>query len=270
MINKNTHVLIPQILSCDPLDLVHAHGLNGILDLLRREASSAGDDLPPNILRNRRRAIEAEQQRRLELALRALDLSLGRRSAHARPLAERKVHKVVQVAEVLRDEVDPPQARVRVRRREAHVRVGEAVRGHDVAQARREQRRRAEGAVPVAEDGLEDEHREVVRRAPAHALDRERKVDRRHRVVPDAHLRTHKVRPRVQRAAQPRRLGGHGQPGKVFLGELHERRVVYAARTDEHHPVRSVVRLNVLLEIGAFDRLDVFARTEDGAAEWLA
>jgi hypothetical protein len=56
----------------------------------------------------------------------------------------------------------------------------------------------------------------------------------------------------------------------VFLGELDERGVVYPTCTDEHHPVSGVVGLNVRLEIGAFDRLDVFAGSEDGATEGLA
>ena len=180
------------------------------------------------------------------------------------------MHQVIEVDEVLGDKVDPPQARVRVRRREAHVRVGEVVRRDDVAQARREQRRRPQRAVPVAEDGLQDEHREVVRRAPAHTLDRERKVHRRHRVVPHAHLGTHKVCLWVQRPAQPRRCWRHRKRGKVFLGELHERGVVYSACSDEHHPIRSVVSLDVRLEVRALDRLDVFAGTEDRAAEGLA
>ena len=106
---------------CNSLDLVHAHGLDRILDLLRHEALSARDDLSSNIPCNRRGAIKTEQQRRFKLAFRALDLGLGRCGAHPRPLAEREVHQVIQVDQVLRDEIDPLQTRVRVRGREAGV-----------------------------------------------------------------------------------------------------------------------------------------------------
>jgi len=54
------------------------------------------------------------------------------------------------------------------------------------------------------------------------ALDCERKVDRGHRIVPDAHFGAHKVCLRVQRTPQHRRFWRHRQRGKVFLGELDE------------------------------------------------
>ena len=81
-----------------------------------------------------------------------------------------------------------------------------------MAQARGVEWGRAERAVPVAEHGLEHEYREVVWRAPPHALDCERKVDREHRIVPDAHFGAHKVCLRVQR----RRFGRHGSEEKCF------------------------------------------------------
>ena len=56
----------------------------------------------------------------------------------------------------------------------------------------------------------------------------------------------------------------------MFLSKLDERGVVYPSCTDEYHPVSGVIGLDVRLEIGSFDRLDVFAGSEDGAAEWLA
>ena len=56
----------------------------------------------------------------------------------------------------------------------------------------------------------------------------------------------------------------------MILGELDERGVVYLTCTDEYHPVSGVIRLNVRLEIGSWDRLGVFVGSKDGAAKWLA
>jgi hypothetical protein len=55
----------------------------------------------------------------------------------------------------------------------------------------------------------------------------------------------------------------------VLLGEVDELLVGDAASTDEHHAVSSVVCLDVCLEVGALNALDVLLGTEDGATEGL-
>ena len=65
-------------------------------------------------------------------------------------------------------------------------------------------------------------------------------------------------------------LGSPDSEEKVILGELGERGVVYPTCTDEYHPVSGVIRLNVRLEIGSWDRLGVFVGSKDGPAKWLA
>ena len=54
-----------------------------------------------------------------------------------------------------------------------------------------------------------------------------------------------------------RRFGLHRQRGKVFLGELDERGMVYPSCIDEYHPVIGAAGLDVRLDIGSFDQLDV-------------
>ena len=89
-----------------------------------------------------------------------------------------------------------------------------------MAQVRGEDWGRVDRTVPAAEHGLELEHREVVRQAGPHALDCERKVDRGHRIVPDAHFGAHKVCLRVQLMPQHRRFGSHRQRGKCFSAAI--------------------------------------------------
>ena len=109
--------------------------------------------------------------------------------------------------------------------------------------SRREGLGRAKRAVLV-EHGPEHWHRGVVWRAPTHTLDCRRKVDRGHRMVPDAHFGAHKACLRVQR-------------GKVFLGGLDKRGVVHPTCTGEYHPASGAVGVNLRLKIGSFDQLDV-------------
>lgn len=160
--HDGTHVLVPEVLLRYPLDVLSGDLVNDELDLLGRHAAAAGDELAADILRNGGGAVKAEEQARLELALGALDLDVRGGNRHACPLLEREVRHVVHVHQVLGDEVDTPQAGVRVARRERHVAVREPVRGDDVRQARGHEPRRAERAVPVPEDALHDQHREVV------------------------------------------------------------------------------------------------------------
>jgi hypothetical protein len=55
----------------------------------------------------------------------------------------------------------------------------------------------------------------------------------------------------------------------VLLGEVDELLVGNAASSDEHHAVGGVVSLDVCLQVGALDALDVLLGAENGAAEGL-
>ena len=72
------------------------------------------------------------------------------------------MHQIVKVSEIFRNEVDSPEAGIRVGGREGHVRVGEVMFRNDVRETRGQERCRTECTVPVAKDGLHDEHGIVV------------------------------------------------------------------------------------------------------------
>ena len=92
---KLTYVLIPEILVRYPLDVVNGDGVDEELDLLGGHAAAARDELAADVLRDGGRAVEAEEEARLELALGALDLDVRGRDGHARPLAKRHVRDVL-------------------------------------------------------------------------------------------------------------------------------------------------------------------------------
>ncbi|KAI3480564.1 hypothetical protein L1887_57284 [Cichorium endivia] len=261
---------IPQVGAGHTLDVLDADRVNGRLDLLRRVALAGGDELSSNVLGNGGGAVEAEQQARLELRLGTLHLTLGGCGAHALPLTKREVDEIVELQEVLRDHVDTPETRVRVRGGEVHERVGEVVGRDNVRQARREQRARAERAVPVAHDALQHEHGEVVGRLPRDTLDGERKVAGGRGVVADAHLGADEAGLGRRGLAELDGALAHGEAAKVLLGELDERVVLDATGTDENHAVGGVVGLDVLGEVLTLDREDVLLGAEDGAAQRLA
>lgn len=56
----------------------------------------------------------------------------------------------------------------------------------------------------------------------------------------------------------------------MLLGELDERLVLDTSGSDENHAVRSVVLLDVVLQVRLADGEDVLAWSEDGASEGLA
>lgn len=56
----------------------------------------------------------------------------------------------------------------------------------------------------------------------------------------------------------------------MLLGELDKRLVLDTSRTNENHAVRSVVLLDVVLQVRLADGEDVLAWSEDGASEGLA
>ena len=135
---------------------------------------------------------KTDQQRHPKLALPALDLSLGRHGAHPRPLAESEMHQVAQVNKILRTKRPPTDPRLSRRSKSSFM----SLRGSS-RRSRGKEWGHVERAAPVAEHGLEHEHREVVWRAPPDALDCDRKVDRGYFSVPGAHLGAHKVCLRV-------------------------------------------------------------------------
>lgn len=157
------------------------------------------------------------------------------------------MHQVIDVVEVLGDEVDAPQASVGVGSGEGEVAVREVVARDEVAEPAGKEGRGTEGAVPVPEDALEDEHGEVVGRAPADTLDGDGDVRGAHRVVPHAHFGADKGGfGGVGGPPERDGVGGDGEGGEVRLGELDELGVRDAACPDEHHAVSSVVRLDVV------------------------
>jgi len=65
-------------------------------------------------------------------------------------------------------------------------------------------------------------------------------------------------------------LGLGGDVGEVLLSKVYELLVGNATSADKDHAVSSVVGLNVVLEVGALDALDVLLGSENGASESLA
>ena len=91
-----------------------------------------------------------------------------------------------------------------------------------MGQAGGEERRRSQGAVPVSEYRLHDEHLEVVGGAPAYALHSNGEVGGRELIVPDANLRTNKFCLGMRKAAQRDGIRGNGEGREVFLSQRNE------------------------------------------------
>ena len=128
------------------------------------------------------------------------------------------------------------------------------------------------GAVPVTDDSLCDERSEVVGVAPANTLNGNGDVGSAHGVVTEADLGTDEVGLRLLLGSGRLGrvvLGLRGEVGEVLLGEVDELLVGNTTSANEDHAVGSVVGLDVVLEIGALDALDVLLGSEDGAAEGL-
>lgn len=145
--------------------------------------------------------------------------------------------------------------------------------GDKVAELAAKVVRGAHGTIPVANNSLCYERSEVVGVAPADTLNGNGNVGSAHGVVTEADLGSNKVGlllllggERLGRVV----LGLRGKVGKVLLGEVDELLVGNATSTNEDHAVSSVVGLDVVLEVGALDALDVLLGSENGAAEGLA
>jgi hypothetical protein len=61
-----------------------------------------------------------------------------------------------------------------------------------------------------------------------------------------------------------------GEVGKVLLGKVDELLVGDTSSTNKNHAVSGVVGLDVVLEVGALDGLDILLGAENGASEGLA
>jgi hypothetical protein len=109
-----TYILVPKILLRHPLDILGCDGIYGDLSLLGCQPTSAGDELPSDVLRNRRGTIQTQEEPSLELALCPLYLDISGSQGHPGPFLQGEVYQVIEVHGVLRDEVDTPQSRVGV------------------------------------------------------------------------------------------------------------------------------------------------------------
>jgi hypothetical protein len=162
---------------------------------------------------------------------------------------------------------------VRVASGEAHEAVCEAILRDEVAELAAEVRRLAHRAVPVADNGLCDEGSEVIGVAPADTLDGDGDVGGGHGVVAQPDLGADEIRRLLllgDGALCRVVLVLRGQAGEMLLGELDQLRVRNAASANEHHAVGGIVGLDVALEVGALDALDVLLGAKDGASEGLA
>jgi hypothetical protein len=198
------------------------------------------------------------------------------------------VDEVVEAGWLVGDEVDTPETRavsrvrvggasyspsVRVARREAHEAGGQVVLRDERAELAAEVRGVAHGTVPVANNSLRYQSREVVVVAPADTLHSDGDVSGAGGVVAHADFRADELGLLLLLDGNGlgRVVGGfRGQRGKVLLGEVDKLLVGNATGANEHHAVGGVVGLDVVLEVGALDALNVLLWAEDGASEGLA
>lgn len=131
----------------------------------------------------------------------------------------------------------------------------------------------AHGAVPVSNNGLGDQCGEVVGVTPANTLHGNGDVGSSHGVVTESDLGADEVGLRLLLSGNGLVrvvLGLGGQVGEVLLGEVDQLLVGNATSANEDHAVSSVVGLDIVLEVGALDALDVLLGSKDGAAEGLS
>lgn len=263
-------VTATRVLEYSPLDILDGNVVDGPLDLLGCEALADSDSLATDVLGNGCCAVKTKEKGSLELLLCALNLGGGGVHRHTLPFLENEVGEVIEVHEVLRDRVDTPKTSVGVRGGEGHVGVGEVVGRDDGAKLGAKEGRGTERAVPVAEDGLHDEHCPVVGALPSDTLDSDSKVAGAHGVVTDTDLRTDELGRLVARLAKGDGVGGDGEVGKVLGCELDEGLVGDGTSTNECHAVGGVVLGNVARQVGLVDGVDSLLGAENGVAESLA
>jgi hypothetical protein len=170
---------------------------------------------------------------------------------------------------LLGDQVDTPETSVRVVGEEMLVRVGEVVRGYNVAELGAEQWRSTESTVPVSEDGRHDEHRPVVGTSPSNGFDGKGDVQRVHGVVTDSDFGTGEYWCGSGLTAEGDRVFGSGEGSKVLLGELDELVVGDTTSTNEAHTVGSVVVADETGKVLSGHVLNVLLGAENGVTELL-
>lgn len=131
----------------------------------------------------------------------------------------------------------------------------------------------AHSAVPVTDDSLSHQCREVVFVVPADTLDSDGDVGTAHGVVSDSDLRANKLGLLLLLCGNGlrgvvRRFGR--ESGEVLLGEVNELLVGDATSSDEHHAVSGVVGLDVVEQVRTLYALDVLLGAEDSSSEGLA
>ena len=290
-------ILVPEFLVGKLHDVLLADGIDDALDLAGGHAATGGNDLAANILGDGGGAVQGQEDGRLELGLGALNLGLGHVARQARPLAQRKVHQIVDTPELIGHEVDAPETRwsvsseihrekhmddalgkekqdnlpgVAVASGEAHVAGSQVVLVDDAAELAALVRSVPESLVVVADDGLGDQGGEVVGVAPADTLDGNGDVGGRDGVVADPDVGADEVGLLLGQEVGAGLGGLGGQLGEVLVGHLNKLLVGDAAGTDENHAVGRVVVLDVVGELSPGDVADVLAGAEDGAAQGLA
>jgi len=285
--SANGNVLVPDL----PVGKVHnilgRNVVNDTLNLARAHSPPRVDNLPANILSNRRGTVQRQENRSLELSLGPLNLGLGDVNAETGPLAESKVNKVVDLSKLIRVKVDTPQTEmhvstkpqlqytkaglpsITVASRKAHEAVGEVVLVHKGAQLAASMGCVAEGLVVIANDGLSHQSGEVVVVVPADALDGNGDVGSRDGVVTNSDVRANKVGSLLGQDICAGLGGLGGQAGEVLLGHLHQLFVRNAASANQYHAVSSVVVVDVVDKLCPRNVPDVLAGAEDGAAQRL-
>lgn len=110
---RNGNILVPDLSLSEVDDVLGSDGIDCPLDLAWAHSSASGDDLSANVLGKGSGAIQRQQDGGLELGLGALDLGLGDGLGKAGPLAQSKVHKVVDTGKLVSNEVDTPETTIR-------------------------------------------------------------------------------------------------------------------------------------------------------------
>lgn len=197
--------------------------------------------------------------------------------------------KIINAGDFVGNEVDAPETITRINStwfvdedwylrnlpgvavagREAHEAVGEGVVVHKRAQLATKVRRSTHSTIPVADNCLSNQSREVQLIAPAHTLNGNSNVGGGHGVVTDTDFRTNKIRFLLLRTCNGLSVGSRrcgGDLGKVFLCELDKLLMGDSTGTDKDHTVSCVVGLNVLDEVVTGNALNVLFRSKDGAA----
>lgn len=243
-------------------------------DLIRSESDTTGDELPADVLGDSGAAVQGEQEGATELGLGALQLAVGKAAgADSLPLVDDAPEEPFGVLAVpLQDCVDAPEADVRVGGGKGHEGVAERlgnVPDHALAERRQAVQTDVVGPVEVADNGLRNQRREVVRRRPRAALDRQRHVQVGQRVVLDVDVARLENGQPCSRGAQWLRLVADRHVAKVLERNPDHLLVVHAAGTDEHHPVALVVGPDVVFQVFLLDGLDAFDGAKNRSAERL-